>query len=187
MEEVWKPIYGYEGLYEVSNIGRIRRLPYTNVGKSIGRKKSYLKHFSGGIMRGSVCANGYIRVTLNKQNHAEYKHVHRLVAEAFIENPQKLPCINHRNEIKTDNRVENLEWCSYGYNNTYNNLNKTKQKKMHARYARCIRLTNVANGETSIFASQYEVATFLNTTKGMVLKVAKKKRKTLKGYIIDFV
>ena len=112
--EIWKDIPGYEGLYQVSNMGRVRSLNY--------KKKKGSIH----IMKTEM-ARGYLRVMLSR------KHilVHRLVAEAFIPNPKGLPCINHKDENKTNNFVwvnedgsidlekSNLEWCSYSYNCSY--------------------------------------------------------------------
>lgn len=111
MEEIWKDIEGYEGRYQVSDQGRVRSLNY--------KKKKGSIH----IMKTEM-ARGYLRVMLSK------KHVliHRLVAEAFIPNPEDLPCINHIDEDKTNNRVENLEWCSYSYNCSYG----TRTKKLLA-------------------------------------------------------
>ena len=69
-------------------------------------------------------------IDLYKNNKREKKKVHRLVATAFIDNPNKLPIINHKNEIKDDNKVDNLEWCTYSYNNTYNNLKDKHAEKL---------------------------------------------------------
>ena len=101
----WKPIKGYEGLYEVSNEGNIKTLHKRYKNKSI------LKQSKG--------SRGYLLVTLNKNKKQTTKNVHRIVADAFLENPQNLPCINHKDQDKTNNNVNNLEWCTYQYNNTY--------------------------------------------------------------------
>lgn len=101
-KEIWKDVVGYEGLYQVSNLGRV---------KSLFRYKKILKQFEDN--------KGYLRVTLYKNNKSKSIKVHKLVAEAFIPNPNNYDCINHKDENKTNNRVENLEFCSFYYNLMY--------------------------------------------------------------------
>ena len=118
MEE-WRPVVGYEGLYEVSNTGQVRSVGryYVN---SLG-KRFFLK---GKILRLSDNGRGYLRTTLTKDKKSSSKYIHRLVAEAFILNVDGLPAVNHKNEDKSDNRVENLEWCDNEYNDNYGTRNK---------------------------------------------------------------
>lgn len=101
-EEIWKDIKGYEGDYKVSNYGRI---------KSFKKNKE--------VILKQVIKNGYCYVCLTKNKKSKTFRVHRLVAETFILNYNNYPCVNHINEIKTDNNVDNLEWCTYEYNNNY--------------------------------------------------------------------
>lgn len=115
-EEVWKDIPNCEGLYQVSNFGNVKSLGrYVRVSDKLGgrRKKKEC------LLKIEVCKNGYLRVSLNKDCSRKHFLVHRLVAEAFIPNPQNMPQINHKDEDKTNNRVENLEWCDAKYNSNY--------------------------------------------------------------------
>jgi len=110
MEEIWKDISGYEGLYQISNMDRVKSFRESN--KHFGKKEHFLKP--------SLNANGYENVTLYVSPNCKHKFlVHRLVALAFIQNPKNLPCINHKDENRLNNSVDNLEWCTISYNNAY--------------------------------------------------------------------
>lgn len=106
MEEIWKEVLGYEGLYEVSNLGNIRSLNYNRK----GYVQNLLQHKNN---------NGYLTVMLTLHGKQKRLLVHRLVAEAFIPNPFDLPCVNHLDESFTNNRANNLEWCTQRYNLEY--------------------------------------------------------------------
>lgn len=117
MTEEWKPIKGFEGLYEVSNFGNILSLKWRG-----GSKPK--------LMTPIIHKNGYCNMALSKNGVIKRCLVHRLVAEAFISNPYNLPQINHKDEIKTNNHVSNLEWCTQAYNNVYGTrLSKIARKK----------------------------------------------------------
>lgn len=107
-EEIWKNIVGYEGLYEVSTSGRVRSLKF-------GKTK---------VLKPAKEGNGYLIVSLCKDGEKKMFSVHRLVAKAFIPNPMHKPHVNHRNEVKTDNRVENLEWMTHKENQNYGTRNE---------------------------------------------------------------
>lgn len=131
MEEIWKDIENYEGLYQVSNLGRVRSLDrvVTNY------RGSFIK--KGEIKAQSNLSKGYKGVCLCKDGKQKTHKVHRLVAQAFLPNPNNLPQVNHKDEDKTNNRVDNLEWCDNEYNINYSwsvpiysiNINTGEYKK----------------------------------------------------------
>ena len=105
MNEEWRDIEGYEGLYQVSNLSRVRSLNYNKTGQI--KELSYAKR------------RGYLGVTLYKNGKPKTFTVHRLVARMFIPNPNNYPQVNHKDENKINNNVSNLEWCTVLYNNCY--------------------------------------------------------------------
>lgn len=107
MHERWRPIRGFPG-YEVSDHGRV---------KSLARDYHYGSHED--MILSQRDRRGYKSVTLFRDGERHYKSVHRLVADAFIPNPDKLPIVNHKDETRTNNRADNLEWCTSKYNTNY--------------------------------------------------------------------
>lgn len=105
MQEIWKDIPNYEGLYQVSNMGNVRSFHNRYKNKT--------------LIKPCATSKGYLSVSLCKNHSQKAFNVHKLVAELFIPNPKNLPCVNHIDENKTNNTVSNLEWCTYQYNNTY--------------------------------------------------------------------
>lgn len=123
--EIWKPIKDYEGLYEVSNMGNVRSVDRYVM---FGDRCCFLK---GKPKKASPDSDGYLITRLSKNGQGKNYLVHRLVAEAFIPNPNDLPFIDHINTIRDDNRVENLRWCSQkeNCNNPLTREHLTYQKK----------------------------------------------------------
>lgn len=98
MEEIWKDIPGWEGFYAASNLGRIKNVRTGYIQKLYNHK------------------NGYVYCHLSKKGSTKVLRVHRVIAETFIPNPDNLTQVNHKSEVKTDNSVDNLEWCDAKYN-----------------------------------------------------------------------
>lgn len=112
--EVWKDILGYEGLYQISDKGRVKSLWFG--------KELILKPLKDGW--------GYLFIYLCKNRERKMCKIHRLVSKAFIPNPQNLPQVNHKDEDKTNNSVQNLEWCSVKYNNNFGTRTQRQAEKM---------------------------------------------------------
>ena len=126
MEEIWKDVQGFEGRYQVSNMGRVRSLD-----RLIETKHPYIR--KGELLNPSMnSGRGYLRVSFS-DGHRHYKHfdVHRLVALLFVPGYKEGLVVNHKNEIKTDNRAENLEWCTYQYNLNYSDVVAWKRKPVY--------------------------------------------------------
>ena len=131
MAEIWKDIKGYEGLYQVSNFGRIK-----SIGSYIGRNQSnkiWCCDKPEIIMHPEIINGNYLRVMLRKDGKSKHFLVHRLVAETFIPNPNNLPQINHKDQNPQNNVYTNLEWCTQRYNNLYGDridkvINKISKK-----------------------------------------------------------
>lgn len=148
MKEVWKPVVGYEGLYEVSSEGRV---------KSLARQ---VKASRGNGMRGVpekllnhvVGTHGYVDVGLWKGNKVKQKRVHILVAEAFIENTFDKPYVNHVNEDKADNRVSNLEWVTAKENTNHG----TCIERSRYTNSTSVKGTHEDSGKEVIFMSAME-------------------------------
>ena len=113
--EIWKDIQGYEGLYQVSNYGNVKSLNYRMTGKER-------------ILKSGKTVNGYLAVDLCKNGKRKHSLIHRLVAQAFLENPNNYPQVNHKDENKQNNHVSNLEFCTSFYNMNYGTRNEGSKK-----------------------------------------------------------
>lgn len=121
MVEVWKDIKGYEGLYQISNYGRV---------KSFKMKKAQHVY----LLKPYPTKCGYLRVSLSKNNKYKGELIHRLVANYFLDNPNNYKEVNHKDENKQNNCVENLEWCDRKYNVLYGTAKQRESKTKHKYY-----------------------------------------------------
>lgn len=148
--EKWTDIVGYEGYYKISNLGNVKSC------------KRIIKHGLGNadrtikprIIKPYNDNHGYHMVSLSKDGKAKKHKVHRLVAEAFISNPKNKPTVNHLNEIRNDNRVENLEWATFKENNNYGSHNERVSKTL----SRPIEQLDKNDNKISIFESVREAS-----------------------------
>lgn len=134
VKEIWRPVVGYECLYKVSNKGGVKSIDrYEN-----NAHKNGLRFRKGKILKQMTNKKGYPYVHLCMGSKSVSKRIHRLVAEAFLPNPNNYPIVNHKDENKQNNCVENLEWCNNRYNCNYgtsiNRMLKTKKERGIIKY-----------------------------------------------------
>lgn len=161
-EEKWKDIEEYEGLYQVSNLGRVKSL-----GNGVTHKEER-------ILKQRKDNGGYLKVHLCCEGKHKHHSVHRLVAQAFIPNPDNLPQVNHKDENKQNNCVDNLEWCTSEYNNNYG-----------ARTLKCSRQIvqmDLENNIVGIYISIMEVKRQLGFDNSCISKCCRGKTQTAYGY-----
>lgn len=166
--EIWKDVPGYEGYYQVSNLGRVksleRKVPHERKGFEFIKERILKQH----IKR-------YSFVVLSKNRKKINKTVHRLVALAFIPNPENKPQVNHIDGIKYNNCVENLEWCTIEYNNNHALVNNLKPKGENHGSAKLsekevIEIRNINNS-----LSVRDIAKTYNVQKCTISKILKRK------------
>lgn len=168
MEEIWKDIEDYEGLYQVSNLGRVKRVKTNRVLK--GRKDK----------------GGYLVVCLYKNGSKSNKRIHRLVAEAFIPNTDNKPTVNHIDEDKTNNMVSNLEWMTVKENLNHGTRNKRAGKAISKSKSISIIATNIKTGESTEFYGTNECARQLGLHQQHITAVLKGRLKQTGGYTFEY-
>ena len=181
-EEIWKDIKGYEGLYQVSSEGRVKILDRVTTGKG-GRKY----HRKERILKYRMTHDGYLQVGMSNKDGRKYLSVHRLVAKAFIKNPENKPQVNHKDEVKTNNCVDNLEWMTAKENCNYGTRNERAGKASgKARSKPVIQYTK--DGElVKVWSSTYEVERQRGFSHNSISLVARGIRKTCGGFVWKYV
>lgn len=172
-KEVWKDVKGYDGLYQVSNLGRIKSV----------RKNMILSPF--------INTRGRYQARFKVKGKIARPFIHRLVAEAFIPNPNNLPEINHKDENKLNNNVSNLEWCTTKYNSNYGTRNKRigESNRKNGTYDRQAKERSYIINQYDLngnFIKQWKSATEIQRSigylKSNILRCCHGKTKTAYGY-----
>ena len=180
MIEVWKDIRGYEGLYQVSSLGKVKSC------------EKMIFHFRGGLRKLKekerklvFDSDGYLVVDLYKEGKGKMNKVHRLVATAFIENTQNKKCVNHKNGIKSDNKVENLEWCTNSENQIH--AFETGLKKPQINNEKSVLMYGKMNGEFVMeFKSIAKASEYLNCKRCDVSSVLRGRQKSVRNHTFQY-
>lgn len=168
-KEIWKDIPNYEGMYQISNLGNVKSI----------YKNGNTKILTGGIKK------GYRQVILVKNKKRKYASVHRLVAETFIPNPNNLPQVNHKDGNKSNNNVDNLEWCTQSENQIHaykNGLQKPLYAKINPK-AKKVKQYDLKNNLINCYNGIKEASRINNINPRDITKCCKYKRKQVGGYI----
>lgn len=159
-KEIWKDIKGFENLYQVSNFGRIKSYDKIVYVESNNQYVNFIakKKYKSKIKKLKILPTNYIQVTLTKDNKNYYKYVHRLVAEAFIPNPNNLLEVNHKDSNRKNNCVDNLEWCSSKENKIHSILYGNR-KPILLKYEEEIYQKLIKGKTVKELAEEYNVST----------------------------
>lgn len=170
--EQWNDIAGYKGLYQISSVGRVKRLE----GRGCKRER---------LLKAQQTRNGYLQVGLYNDGKLKRVYVHRLVADTFIQNPDNLPQVNHKDENPLNNRVENLEWCTQSYNINYGTHNEraAKANTNHHKLSKPVLQFLKSGVLIAKYPSVSEAARQTGVCLMSICGVCAGKRKTAGGYV----
>ena len=167
-KEVWKDILGFEGHYQVSNLGRVKSIKF--------RTERILKPANNGY--------GYLFVKLCKNGEQKKFKVHRLLCQAFLPNPNNLPDVNHKDENPSNNRVENLEWCDCKYNNNYGSHNqKVFEKTTNGKLSKPVLQYTKDGIFVKEWKSTHDVERILEYAHSYISACCLGKRKSANGFV----
>lgn len=164
MEEIWKPIQGYEGLYSISSFGRV------------------YSYYSNKILSPGKTLDGYLYVILSKNKTKKIHLLHRLVSIAFIPNPNNYPIVNHKDEDPSNCNINNLEWCDYSYNNLYSDVGNRATKHLRRKVYQYDFQGNLIN----VFDSLRECGRRLNFSSGDISRCCQDKINSYNGYFWSY-
>ena len=172
--EIWKDIQGYEGHYQVSSKGNVRSLD-----RYIECRGTY-RFQKGKTLKPYINKFGYRQVILYDKNGYKLHRINRLVAQSFIPNPNNLPQVNHKDEVKTNDCVNNLEWCTCLYNLTYNDLHHRRNNMNNKKSKQVVQ---IKEGKViATYPSINEAARTLKCNSGNIVRCCKGEKKTAYGY-----
>ncbi|MDR1286282.1 MAG: HNH endonuclease [Treponema sp.] len=183
INEIWKDITGYEGLYKASNYGNILSVQRHKINRTIRER----------ILKKDKGKNGYFCIYLSKNGKVKKHLIHRIVAMTFIPNPENLPQVNHKDENKSNNYVGNLEWCTCSYNSSYGTINQ--RRTAHTNYYSSANMERHKRDRIpvmqlsrkleliNVFESLSQAAVKTNTPIGTICRCCRGKGKTAGGYI----
>lgn len=193
-KEIWRDISGYEGYYQVSNFGRVR---------SLDKMQNYngsVRLHKGKILKPNNDGRGYLIVDLSKNNRSVTKTIHRLVAMAFLDNPNNLPQVNHKDENKENNFVfvnkdgsvdlnkSNLEWCTVSYNVNYGNaaVERGLKQRNDRNKSKLTAMYTLDGNLVDIYPSAREASRLTGIPKTLIYKCCKGENKTAKGFVFKY-
>lgn len=171
-KEVWKDIPDFEGFYQVSDKGRVRSLD-----REVWSEKRGVFYSQKGRVLKLSNVHGYSKITLWKNGKPLTMRVHRLVAEALIPNPKELDCVNHKDENKSNNRIENLEWCTQRYNVNYGENSNIRP----------VVATHVLTGKKTTYPSIVEASRLGDFDHTCISNVCNGRRKTHKNHYWNYL
>lgn len=180
MREEWRDIKGFEGLYQISNMGNVKSLERT-----VWNSRGYYVTVPERIRKARKNRYGYLYVALWKEGKRKQYMIHRLVASAFLNNADNLPEINHKDEDKTNNTVDNLEWCDRSYNCNYGTRNKKISEKMtnSSKLGKSVIGINKVSGLIVEFPYVREASRQTGINSGNICACCNGKKKSAGGYI----
>ena len=181
MQEIWKDVVGYEGLYQVSNLGRVKSLSKFHC---TSKNYSSLGYWSKEkILKPIVGVQGYLYVSLyDKNKKKKSKRIHQLVAQAFISNPNNLPFVNHKDENVKNNVYSNLEWCTAKYNCNYG----TRLQRIAVKNNKPILQFDLNGNFIKEYESITQASKELNIKLNYISSCCLGRRRKTKGYVFKF-